>query len=333
MFWSHQLGNSWSSIIFLTPFLGYLCVLVLCVLISFRTRDLFFQWVCLEINILSVIPLLVVKIREDSVLNGLKYFISQRAASLLFIARVIISSDLRLIILVRRLAILFKLGVPPFHSWLLRILPNLGYIEMFILMRIQKFIPLIILRQLKVSRVILRIIVGRTLIFLFIRLNKVGSLFILLFLSSRSNGLWILRGVNRGGQWIIFTAIYRLILGVSLILLRSIKVYKINDLLGTNYVGAMGVGLQFLNVGGLPPLMGFILKIIMIKVIIHVRLLITIILILRSLLIMYIYTTTLYEIYCIIDSYEFSRPLVGSAAVSILTAFSLLGSGVLIWLI
>ena len=333
MFWSHQLGNSWSSIIFLTPFLGYLCVLVLCVLISFRTRDLFFQWVCLEINMLSVIPLLVVKIREDSVLNGLKYFISQRAASLLFIARVIISSDLRIIILVRRLAILFKLGVPPFHSWLLSILPNLGYIEIFILIRIQKFIPLIILRQLKVSSVTLRIIVGRTLIFLFLRLNKVGSLFILLFLSSRSNGLWILRGVNRGGQWIIFTAIYRLILGVSLILLRSIKVHKINDLLNTNYVGAMGVGLQFLNVGGLPPLMGFILKIIIIKVIIHVRLIITITLILRSLLIIYIYTTTLYEIYCIIDSYELNKPLVGSAAVSILTALSLLGSGALIWLI
>lgn len=144
---------------------------------------------CLEVNILSVIPLLVVKIREDSVLNGLKYFISQRAASLLFIARVLITSDFSAIVLVRRLAILFKLGIPPFHSWLLSILPNLGYVEMFILIRIQKFIPLMILRQLKVPGLMMRIIVGSTLIFLLLRLNKVGSLFILLFLSSRRNGL------------------------------------------------------------------------------------------------------------------------------------------------
>ena len=102
--------------IFITPLLGYGLMLFICIIVSLGVGDLFFQWVRLEVNILSVIPLLVIKIREDAVLNRLKYFISQRVASLVFILRILLGAGSGLSAVVVSVVVLFKMGIPPLHS-------------------------------------------------------------------------------------------------------------------------------------------------------------------------------------------------------------------------
>ena len=306
VFWSHQLGTSWSSMIFMTPLLGYSFMLLMCVIVSLRVGDLFFQWVALEVNMLSVIPLLVVKMRERAVLNGLKYFISQSVASLVFILRVIMGAGSTVSMVMVSVAILFKMGIPPLHSWLLRILPSLGYMEMFLLLRVQKFIPLIVLSQTSISFPVVVVLIIRCVVFLLFRLNKVGSIFILIFLSSRRNGLWVLSSLFRVRKWFLFILVYTLILGTTLTLLNGLRVFKLNDLLCRGYSGALLVGLQFFNMGGLPPFIGFMLKVIIIKAVLLFSAGLRIVLIFTSLLIIYLYTTTLYQTYCAVEPYNFN---------------------------
>ena len=85
------------------------------------------------------------------------------------------------------------------------------------------------------------------------------------------------------------------------------------------------VGLQFLNLGGVPPLMGFFLKLIMLKVVIVESLVLSITLVLLSFLILYAYVTLFYQVYCIggarINSvYGAHRLLVVVVAVSLIGA-------------
>lgn len=313
--------------------MGYILLLIICVITSLRIRDLFFQWVRLEVNILSVIPLLVVKMREDAVLNGLKYFISQRVASLVFILRALLGTGYGMSVIIITVVVLFKMGIPPLHSWLLRIIPSLGYSEMFILLRVQKFIPLIILRQLALTFTTIFILVVRSLVFTLLSLNKIGTISILIFLSSRRNGLWVLRSLFSVIKWVVFILTYTIILGVIIWLLKTLKIFKMNDMLNTGHGGSLMIGLQFLNMGGLPPFTGFMLKVLIIKGVILFRRVLTITLIFIRLLIIYLYTTTLYQVYCASDRYSFNPTSYRSVYLTIIWVLSSLGISSIIYFI
>ena len=79
----------------------------MCILGSLRVNRILGQWVCLEVNILCIIPVLVYSITEDSILTGVKYFISQRAASLMFVLGLFLSIKIRVAIIFITLSIFF----------------------------------------------------------------------------------------------------------------------------------------------------------------------------------------------------------------------------------
>ena len=95
---------------------GYLVLIVICIMGAIRSRRIIFQWLCLEINILCIIPILCGNITKRSVENGVKYFVSQRRASLVFFVGLILMKKIRWRGLLRGAAILFKIGIPPFQS-------------------------------------------------------------------------------------------------------------------------------------------------------------------------------------------------------------------------
>ena len=126
-------------------------------------------------------------------MTGVKYFISQRLASLVFISALLIRQELSRVRFLIQLTILFKLGLPPFHSWVLRILGELKYAEIWLIFSIQKVIPLIIMSQIPRSNWV-------SLIVFSLRLMLVGryvvsnlSLNLIMFISSVVNTLWIMR--------------------------------------------------------------------------------------------------------------------------------------------
>merc|ERR1711942_29411 len=131
------------------PALGFLLVICLCAFISARTRRIVLQWLCLEINILSFIPLLVRGGVSSDIIVGVKYFLSQRIASLLFFRLVVLNiSSIRIEIVIIR-TILFKLGVPPFHSWLIRVLGELKPIFIFFFLRFKSWCLFLFFHNLK----------------------------------------------------------------------------------------------------------------------------------------------------------------------------------------
>jgi NADH-ubiquinone oxidoreductase chain 2 len=87
------------------------------ILFRFSSQTLFFFWLRLEINIISILPILGARDTFFRREITIKYFISQSVASIIFLVLFFLvyfftSSSLELIF---TSAVLFKLGVPPFH--------------------------------------------------------------------------------------------------------------------------------------------------------------------------------------------------------------------------
>ena len=269
--------------------------MVLCILISISSNNLFTQWVCLEINMLCFIPLLVRNLRERSILRGVKYFISQRLASLVFILGSLAIGKGVLADRLVRLALVCKLGIPPFHSWLINILGTISYSRIMLVFTVQKFLPLFIISQLMVIEVwiwmIILSLIGLTVAYV----NRVGRFFVLLIFSGAINRIWIIRRVSKGGSWVYFLVAYTTVLRGLIIRLRRLKLFKINDRVNTGWAGSVMLGLHLLNLGGLPPLVGFIIKLRLLKPLVILTVSLGVGLVVRSLVILYLYVVFCYH--------------------------------------
>ena len=102
----------------MTPIVGFLVFLFLRIIRAASSQTIFFLWVSLELNIVSVLPLMGAKSSFFSSEIRLKYFISQRIASIFFIFSTLgfLVSTPSIISIIIITSILFKLGIPPFHS-------------------------------------------------------------------------------------------------------------------------------------------------------------------------------------------------------------------------
>ena len=293
-----KLKNFFDLILFLSTNIGFIIIIIICILGALRRSRLFFEWVCLEINIIAVIPLLCSGFSETSIINRIKYFISQRVASLVFIIRFLRNHE-RLISVFCVLAMLFKIGIPPFHSWLIRIISNIKYFDMFLIISVQKFIPLVIIRQLEVSTELFILLAISSFLILMYNINLVSSIGVLFFLSASGNSLWIVRVSSKTELWLVFLIAYCFVVMCRCALLRISRVYKVSDLFFLKVHNLKLLRFQFLNIGGLPPITGFILKLIILKVLINFSRLETVLLVINSLIVLFIYVVFIYQCFTV----------------------------------
>lgn len=92
---------------------------------------------------------------------------------------------------------------------------------------------------------------------------------------------------------------YTLMLFIVIISLKTMQVYKLSDLTNVQDLRGFNLGLQFFNLGGVPPLFGFMLKLMLVKLLCLQRMFLLIILILNSLILLFVYTTLIYQVYCV----------------------------------
>ena len=177
-------------------------------------------------------------------------------------------------------------------------LPSLSYFNLFLIFTVQKIIPFSILRFLSLRPWLFTLASMSAMFFILRALTQISSMFILIFFSSVTNGLWVLRGVYVGSPWFIFMLFYSVILFCIVFSLQTLKIFKVSDLRGLPFSEGLLLGLQFLNLGGLPPLVGFLIKLIMIKQLALISFRIIRLLVVASILMLYIYVTFAQQIYC-----------------------------------
>nr|YP_009582099.1 NADH dehydrogenase subunit 2 [Nassarius sinarum]QBK82122.1 NADH dehydrogenase subunit 2 [Nassarius sinarum] len=240
-------------------------------------------WAGLEINLIGFLPMLVYQKSVSESQSAVKYFIIQALGSsfLMFgsllvfnmsftwdmYTKVTSPSILGFIILISGLCI--KLGLFPFHYWLPGVMAGLPWVSCLILATWQKLAPLfLILCLLEISQsysvifMLCMISAGSALIGGVGGMNQTQIRALLAYSSISHLGWMMFALVHSEWTMKMYLGIYVLIsisLFMSLWYNDSGMMKDINNLKSSGFA-ALSIMLLLLSLGGLPPLLGFISK-------------------------------------------------------------------------
>lgn len=276
--------------------------------ISISSINWFSAWLGLELNILSFIPLIINNKNIVSSEAAIKYFLIQASASAIFLFLCIYNSfynfiyffyntnSINLIII----PLIMKLGAAPFHNWFVIVIQGLPWKIGYLLMTLQKITPLFLINFLfQKSSIILMFAAISSIVGSMNGLGQTSLNKIIAFSSINHLG-WILTSNFLRKFLLTIYLIFYFFLNLFIIrFLFDKTIYYFNQIIfNTNF---FYWSISILSLAGLPPLVGFLPKWLIIKtLIINEFYFIRIVLILTSLI------TLIFYLRLIISSITFS---------------------------
>nr|QIV24536.1 NADH dehydrogenase subunit 2 [Olethrius laevipennis] len=277
--------------------------LILGTLIAVSSYSWLSMWIGLEINLLSLIPLLSDPNNSYPSESALKYFITQALASTIFLFSIvtslnfdeIFSLDLNYyLMLTTNSAILTKMGAAPFHAWFPEVLEGLDWVNALIMLTWQKLAPMVILMyNMKMTLFLSSIIVSSAVIGGVLGLNQVSLRKIMAYSSINHIGWMIGSMMNSQTIWMIYFLTYSIITINIVVIFLSINSFYLKQLFNSmneNKLIKFFFNLNFLSLGGLPPFLGFFPKWLTINnLVINNFLVLSVLLILSTLITLFFY--------------------------------------------
>ena len=256
---------------------------------SVSSRHWLGVWAGLEINLIGFLPILIYQKRILERESAVKYFIIQALGSSLLIFGRLFRFDIRLSwealgrsyfphsrgVALLGTGLLIKIGVFPFHLWLPRVIAGLSWLACLILATWQKLAPILLVLSLSINS---------SSIFLIFLLSALGAgsgvigglgglnqtqIRALLAYSSIGHIGWMLLGIALRERAVkAYFVIYILISVCIFVRLWSLDINNIKglgSLIAGRHLGGLSFLVILLSLGGLPPLLGFISKWIVIS--------------------------------------------------------------------
>nr|AML26425.1 NADH dehydrogenase subunit 2 [Staphylinidae sp. BMNH 1274642] len=277
-------------------------------LISISSSTWMGMWMGLEINLLSIIPLMNSSKNLYSTEASLKYFITQALAStiLLFSTITLLNNISYLfninnnITLMFNSALFMKMGAAPFHFWFPEIIDGLSWMNCLIILSWQKIAPMIILMyNINFPLYFSIIILFSMMISGIMGLNQVSMRKILAYSSINHIGWMIGSMLFMETIWLMYFLIYTLISINIITIFNLINVFYFKQLcmsMKSNLQIKFFFILNFLSLGGLPPFLGFLPKWLTIENLIKQEAFFLIfIMICLTLLVLYFYIRMIYS--------------------------------------
>nr|YP_010373916.1 NADH dehydrogenase subunit 2 [Coomaniella dentata]UPI13497.1 NADH dehydrogenase subunit 2 [Coomaniella dentata] len=232
------------------------------------------MWLGLEINLLSIIPLMNDNKNLFSTEASLKYFITQAMASaILLLAVIIMMSKINIqyemnleypLILMLNSSLLTKMGAAPFHFWFPEVIEGLSWFNSFMLLTWQKIAPMALLMyNVNLKNFLSFIIIFCMLISSIVGLNQTSLRKILAYSSINHIGWMISSLLFFQNIWMYYFLIYTLITINIVLIFKLMNVFYLKQLFSTlnfNKMVKLFFILNFLSLGGLPPFLGFLTK-------------------------------------------------------------------------
>nr|QSL98472.1 NADH dehydrogenase subunit 2 [Mileewa alara] len=271
----------------LTNMLLYYMMLI-ATLLSVSSNNWMMMWSGLEISLMSFIPLMSGGMLGSE--SSMKYFIVQSISSSLLVMSIMLMMMTKMHYnFLFLISLVMKMGIAPFHNWVLSIISSLNYQMVFILFTIMKVTPLVMMSYLNEYNDL----------FIFISLI-IGSIFSLnqnnirklMAYSSIYNMSYIMSSINMNSIWMTYLMIYSIILMLLLAMFLKLKINYINQLSMNEFslIIKTNLWISMLSLGGMPPLLGFLPKLIIFQMMILKKMFfLLVIMTLTSLIMMFFY--------------------------------------------
>nr|URX52864.1 NADH dehydrogenase subunit 2 [Glyptotermes sp. 2 AB-2022a] len=240
------------------------------ILISISSNSWLGAWMGLEINLMSIIP--IMSSQENIYTNeaSLKYFLVQALASttLLFLVmmkflmnQMIITGSSHSYAIMTPL--LMKMGAAPLHWWFPSVMEGLSWMNCLLMMTVQKIAPMILTSYLlKMNPPTLSIVLMSVLAGSVGGMNQTSLRKILTYSSINHTG-WMLMALMGGNNlWTMYFMIYSLLTSTVTVVAKSFNISFVNQTNLVNKSAAIKFLLftTLLSLGGLPPFIGFLPK-------------------------------------------------------------------------
>nr|YP_009863726.1 NADH dehydrogenase subunit 2 [Bottapotamon lingchuanense]QKE31057.1 NADH dehydrogenase subunit 2 [Bottapotamon lingchuanense] len=250
-------------------------------------------WIGLELNMMSFIPLITIKMNYYFSESALKYFLIQALGStLLIMSSCMFMSFPQMSPPLLLTSLFLKLGSAPFHFWFPQVMSGLTWPQAIILSTLQKIAPMILISYLSTYPSLMQIIsLSAILSAITGALGGLNTMQLrkMMAFSSINHMSWMLMSISISDTfWITYFLFYSAITSSIMILFYILQTFTLSDLMKsnqTNPIHSLIIPLNFLSLGGLPPFTGFIPKWMLIQFLINSKLFLPLIFLLSSALI------------------------------------------------
>nr|AXS65771.1 NADH dehydrogenase subunit 2 [Curculionoidea sp. 4 KM-2017] len=229
-------------------------------------------WIGLEMNLLSMMPLMKMFNNKYSAEAMMKYFIIQTMASMMLLFSIIMYLNFSKSILYMKFPIhmilnsslILKLGMAPFHFWLPEVSSGLNWSMNMMLLTWQKIAPMILLSYTIKNIMFFSIIIITSSLMGGLQGMNQTCLRKLMAYSSINHMSWMTSTLfNSLNIWLYYFCIYSLInLNIMIIFYKynMFFIKNLNNLYNFNKKLKLMFMMNFLSLGGLPPFLGFFPK-------------------------------------------------------------------------
>nr|QNG56327.1 NADH dehydrogenase subunit 2 [Thesaurus zaitsevi] len=250
----------------------FLNSLILGTLISISAYSWFSMWMGLEINLLSIIPLMNNPQNIYPSEAAMKYFITQVLASTILLFSIILIMNklensvfnLNVLMIMLNSSLLTKMGAAPFHFWFPEVMEGINWFNCFIILTWQKIAPMIILMyNINLIKFFTSIILISAMIGSIMGLNQISLRKIFTFSSINHIGWMISSMLYNQSIWLIYFISYFLINLNLIIIFMKLNIFYMKQLfnsLNNNKLIKFLFMLNFLSIAGIPPFLGFMPK-------------------------------------------------------------------------
>nr|YP_002265562.1 NADH dehydrogenase subunit 2 [Priasilpha obscura]ACF35108.1 NADH dehydrogenase subunit 2 [Priasilpha obscura] len=231
------------------------------------------MWMGLEINLLSLIPLMSNPKSIYPSESALKYFITQTMASTILLFSIILlmnktefipMNSNNSLLMIMNSAILTKMGAAPFHFWFPEVMEGLNWMNCLIILTWQKIAPMIIfMYNIKMTIFLSSIIIISSIISGIMGINQISLRKILTYSSINHIGWMLASMMMFQSIWIIYFLIYSFISMNIIFIFNKLKIFYLNQLfnkMNNKKLIKFFFMMNFLSLGGLPPFLGFLPK-------------------------------------------------------------------------
>nr|YP_010538720.1 NADH dehydrogenase subunit 2 [Emarginoptyx trilucida]UYE92331.1 NADH dehydrogenase subunit 2 [Emarginoptyx trilucida] len=280
--------------------LMFLSILMTSTMISISSYTWLGMWIGLEINLLSIIPIIMNKNILSSEAS-IKYFITQALASTMIMMSIIMmmwkmnfTSTIfnTEIMLIMNSGLLLKMGMAPLHFWFPEVLEGLNWNNCMIMLTWQKIAPMILfMYNTEFNMFNYMIIISGMIISSMMSINQISMRKLMAFSSINHMGWMMAAMMTEKTIWFLYFMIYAMItINISLTMKNMYYLNQLFMMMNESFSMKIMFMLNFLSLSGIPPFLGFLPKWLVIQTMIEMNMMfLAIIMILFTLIMIFVY--------------------------------------------
>uniref|UniRef100_A0AAU7N3A9 NADH-ubiquinone oxidoreductase chain 2 n=1 Tax=Petalocephala arcuata TaxID=3078504 RepID=A0AAU7N3A9_9HEMI len=243
----------------------FLSFMTVGVIISFSCNSWIMIWFGMELFLMSFIPYFCFHSFVSSECS-MSYFLIQGLSSSLFVFCIlfILLNDLFVLKSFVCFSLLLKLGCAPFHNWVMSVVSGMSYDSLFIFFSFSSLPPFFLLSYILYD---FSFFVLLSLFFGSVGGLNHSSLKKLLGFSSVFNMGFLIYLINLSSLWIFYFFCYSLMVFFLVYFFHFYNLIYLNHFFvcGMNLFCKISFWILFLSLGGIPPMFGFFVKLVVIE--------------------------------------------------------------------